>query len=637
VEVICRELHRASSGGFRAKLSFRLLRLRLFLSGCLLWEGSLASTTPTWRSNRMKEFAPGFQYSWHEAGPEGKQYTVLAEGKADVFDSPSLLVIALGRVRQYGESYDPTSVGEWLPSLLRGGGKDWYGKIAGFFALVVYDRQSQALSLISDHIGSLPLYYSSEPYQLLITDSLDLLCSQKRVSLSHQALFQYCYHHTIPAPHTAYVGVAKTEAGAELSFPSVGEPISIQLYSPSYTPFEGPLSELRSLCRSEVEDAVERNVSGNVGAFLSGGLDSSTVTGFLAKAQSSARTFSVGFNAEGYDETEYARLAAKHFQTIHDEAYLQPEDLDANFARVAQFFSEPFGNSSALAVFFCALQAKRANVDVMLAGDGGDEIFAGNERYRKQMIFEPWRRLPMPFRSAGHILAGTVLQNIPLFRKVSSYINQAEIPLPDRLDGYNFLRRFDIHEVFTQDFLQDVDLSEPAQAKRERYFSCESTVAVDRMMFLDWKYTLADNDLVKVSRMCRLAGIEVRFPLLEKELVDFSCRIPAHIKLPGHRLRGFFKDCFSDFLPRETLTKSKHGFGLPFGTWMRENDSLRKAMLTSMAELKGGGIFQPQFIDRAIRKYQAGHAAYYGELLWIMMVLEHWLRSRKGSGFLTSL
>ncbi len=381
-------------------------------------------------------------------------------------------------------------------------------------------------------------------------------------------------------------------------------------------------------CREVIETAVRRNMAPRAAAFLSGGLDSSTVAGMFARHQPGAPTFSIGFEAKGYDETEYAEITARQFNTTHQVHYLQPQEIVDNFVEVAGYFDEPFGNSSAMAAYVCAKVARENGIEVMLAGDGGDELFGGNERYAKQKVFEAWQRVPSAAQKSLEALLHSPLGKLPVLKKGRSYVDQANIPLPDRMDTYSFLNRFELESMFQKDFLAQIDREEPASAKRERYEQCRSEHPVERMMYLDWKFTLADNDLVKVSRMCRKAGVEVRYPLLEKEVVDFSCTVPTDLKLPGKHLRDFYKNSFRGFLADETLSKSKHGFGLPFGVWMKEQPTLQAITTDSLKRLRERDIFKPEFIDTALSTYQSGHASYYGELIWIMVVLELWLSSR---------
>jgi asparagine synthase (glutamine-hydrolysing) len=264
----------------------------------------------------------------------------------------------------------------------------------------------------------------------------------------------------------------------------------------------------------------------------------------------------------------------------------------------------------------------------MLAGDGGDELFAGNRRYATQGVFEHWNRIPAPLRSRVLV---PVLGRLPgrpnLLRKVRSYVEQAQIPLPDRMESYNFLHRIAPSAVLSADFLNQVDLDAPLQLLRSIYHRPKEASSLNRMMYLDWQTTLADNDLRKVTRMCELGGVEVAFPMLDDDLVDYSLRVPSHQKLRGGRLRHFYKEGMRGFLPQAIIDKQKHGFGLPFGVWLSQHAPLRELAHDSLAALKMRGYLRPDFIDEAIRLHESGHSGYYGELIWVLMMLELWLQA----------
>ncbi|PLW81512.1 asparagine synthase [Kineobactrum sediminis] len=555
-----------------------------------------------------------------------------------VTEHPSLLceddrfhAIVLGRLRPYGQDYGLEQPGTWFLEQFHGAPTHFYSKVAGFFAIILLDKDSGNIHLISDHVGSVPLYTATEANQWWITDSLKLLEPHLPAiskSLNAQAIYNYCFFHCIPSPGAIYKSFTKLQPGEQVDVDLTGKSTRRNLYKPPYNYSPAAPAILMAECRQVIRDAVRRNIAPATGAFLSGGLDSSTVAGMFAEQQPGAPTFAIGFHAEGYDESAYARTTARHFQTTHHEHYLQPAEISDNFSAVAGFFDEPFGNSSAMAAFICAQVARDHGVDVLLAGDGGDEIFAGNERYAKQKLFELWGRAPTALSGPLEALLSTQLGELPLLRKGRSYIEQASVPLPDRMDSWNFLNRFEPSHVFEESFLAKIDASTPSREKRSRYEQCPSQDPVERMMYLDWKFTLADNDLVKVSSMCRKAGVEVRYPLFEKEVVDFSCTIPARVKLPGSKLRNFYKNSFREFLPETTLNKEKHGFGLPFGLWMKEQPALQQLTDETLKKLKQRGIFRPDFIEDAITNHKSGHSGYFGELIWIMVSLEFWLASR---------
>tara|TARA_R110002110_G_scaffold414983_1_gene647351 strand:- start:36515 stop:38137 length:1623 start_codon:yes stop_codon:yes gene_type:complete len=537
----------------------------------------------------------------------------------------------IGRPRPLGRDAPEAGPAQWLLHQVERDPEGFYAGVAGFFAAVVLDRQSGDFRLYTDHVGSVPLNLYCGGDSWWVADSLlqlEAALPPEALRISPQAIYDYCFHHCIPSPRTIYEGVMRLPPGSELRLALDGDMQARNLFRPSYQYSNESAEVLSQRCREVIAEAVRRNAGPGTGAFLSGGLDSSTVAGLLAGVQPGAPTFSIGFQAQGYDETAYARITAGHFATRHHVHYLQPDEIVAEFAEVAACFDQPFGNSSALAAYVCASQARHHGVATLLAGDGGDEIFAGNERYAKQKVFELWGKVPGGMQQGLSAMLAGPLGGLPLLRKGRSYVEQAAIPLPDRLDTYNYLFRFQPGEMFLPGFLAGVDTGAPRQAKRERFAACPAEDPVERMMYLDWKFTLADNDLVKVSNMCSKAGVEVRYPLFEKEVVEFSCSVPARLKLPRGRLREFYKSSFRGFLPEQTLRKSKHGFGLPFGVWMREHPALQEITGSALAGLKQREIFRPDFVDTALEHHRTGHAGYYGELIWIMVVLELWLQSR---------
>ncbi|MCI0668425.1 MAG: asparagine synthase C-terminal domain-containing protein, partial [Methylococcaceae bacterium] len=381
--------------------------------------------------------------------------------------------------------------------------------------------------------------------------------------------------------------------------------------------------------RETLSAAVERRSHGNnSGAFLSGGLDSSTVAGYMSKiTREPVPTYTIGFDAEGYDETEFAKIASDHFGTRSVVKVLGPQDVFEAIPRIAAAYDEPFGNSSAIPTYYCAKRAREDGIQTLLAGDGGDELFAGNERYAKQMRFELYAGLPAAIRQGLERICRIMpaVDTLGVLKKISSFIRKAEIPLPERMESYNFLHQRDIAEIFDPEFLRGIDRDAPLAHLRKYFDKVESASKLNRMLYLDWKRTLADNDLRKVNEMCKLAGVKVAYPMLDDDLVDLSLRIPGKLKLKRGKLRYFYKFALKDFLPERILNKSKHGFGLPFGVWIRTHRELQNFAYTQVSNLKDRGIFKGSFLDRSIQLHRDDHAAYYGELIWILMMLETWL------------
>lgn len=502
----------------------------------------------------------------------------------------------------------------------------FYQRLSGRFWLAIIGGKQTAF-LVNDIMGIEPCFYSLENNTLYISSHLKQL---KRLpitlTISKQAIYNYLYFHCIPAPTTIYQQAAKLEPAKAVYLNQQLKFSTQLLYSPEFTQQTNDKT-LHKQCINTIEQAVKKHTGDNVAAFLSGGLDSSTVAGMLAKHQTPARTFSVGFEAKGYDETPYALITAKHFNTQHQVLYLKPEQAAEAFVKVAQYFDEPFGNSSAMAAYFCAQDAKKQGIKTLLAGDGGDELFAGNSRYARQKVFTPYLKLPSPIQALlKAIFHDSFLANIPGTQKAASYISQARTGLPLRLQTHNFINQLGANAIFTAEFLTGIDLKQPEQQLVQRYSECTSQHPTDAMLFLDWKFTLADNDLVKVRKMCELADINVEFPLLDKDLVDFSCLVPADIKLPGTKLRDFYKQSCKGFLADETLAKEKQGFGLPFGVWLHENEQLKTLALTTLQAFKQRNIVNHSLIEQVIAAHQQQHTNYYGELIWLLVVLELWLQ-----------
>lgn len=448
--------------------------------------------------------------------------------------------------------------------------------------------------------------------------------------VSAQALFDYLYFHVIPSPRTVFDGVYRLPPGHCAVFENGRIDVALYWVPHFEEPAAGDLPGLASQFRTHLENAVARQLDASRPAcFLSGGTDSSTVAGMIGRVTGRpVAAYSIGFEAEGYDEMAFARTAAKHFGCEHHEYYVTPDDLVRSIPAVAAHYDQPFGNSSALPAYYCALKAREDGVTRILAGDGGDELFGGNSRYAKQRIFGWYQGLPALMRTGllEPLLERSPVGQLPLARKGRSYVEQAKVPLPDRMEQYNLLLRLGIGRVFTPAFLQQVDVGSPMAQQREVWAQAQTGSPLNRMLAFDWRYTLAEADLPKVVGTTHLAGLTVGFPFLDAELLAFSMRLPPEFKLKGLKLRWFFKEALKGFLPQEILTKKKQGFGLPFGLWAHSHRALHALAADSLHSLAARGVVQPAFIDALLTQHLPAHPGYYGEMVWILMMLEQWLQ-----------
>ena len=516
-------------------------------------------------------------------------------------------------------------------------GSECLRHFGGAFAIAVVDAESASGLLAVDRMGIRSLCYADQAGALVFGSSVESVATHPGVgrTVSRQAIFNYLYCHVVPAPGAIYEGIHKLRPGECLTFRRGNVERRYYWHLRYDDHGKQSVESLKPRFRRILHQAVARAIGPavDVGAFLSGGTDSSTVTGLLTELRGKpAKTYSIGFAAEGFDEMDYARVTARHFATSAKEYYVTPQDVLDAIPLIARAYDEPFGNDSAVPTYYCARMARQDGVRVLLAGDGGDEIFGGNARYAKQRLFEAYGAVPEAVR---HRFIEPLVLGVPggdrfaPLRKLRSYIRQASVPLPDRLESYNFLHRLPLAEIFDPGFVSTVDVNQPLALQRDAYLRAASPSPVNRMMHLDLEFTLADNDLRKVSRMCEVAGIEARYPLIDDELVEFSGELPPSLKVKGLKLRYFFKQALKDFLPPETLAKHKHGFGMPFGLWLKEHKPLADLVHGSLDAFARRAIVRPGYIQELLSQHETGHATYFGIMIWVVMMLEQWLAARK--------
>lgn len=572
---------------------------------------------------------------------EGARYSLLegsgglaAGGDAFWLERADFVVAGVGRVR-YGQTGGGSSAEAAATFLgaFRESGREACQALWGSHALLLFDRRSGAGLALVDRLGRWPLYYAEVAGGLVVATSLGALAAHPALATEPdpQAILNYLYFHVVPSPGTIYRGMHRLQPGQGLQFDADGCSVW-DYWRPQYTE-DATLSWSRTGAefRTCLYTAVERSLDGRpVGAFLSGGTDSSTVTGMLREVTGERpRTFSIGFDAQGYDETSYAQISARHFDADHHEYYVTPADVVAAIPTIAAGYDQPFGNASVIPAYYCAKLALQSGVEVLLGGDGGDELFGGNTRYAKQWVFTLMDRLPGGvqrhlLRPLGHRLPGW-----PGVRKLRSYFRQAQQPMPERLESYNLLMRIGLETILHADFLAELDTSQPVEMIRDVYWSARAQSMLNRMLARDLKFTLADDDLVKVRGACALAGVDTAFPLLDDDIIALSLRLPAAWKVNRTKLRPFFKAALREFLPQPVIGKQKHGFGLPFGVWLTQQPALHELAGDSLAALRSRAIIRPRFLDELMSQHLHAHPAYYGTLVWTLMMLEQWFQTRE--------
>jgi asparagine synthase (glutamine-hydrolysing) len=510
-------------------------------------------------------------------------------------------------------------------------------QVGGDFALASWDERRHSGLLAIDRIGVHPLAYAQAGNGLAFASSLDTLCGhpQVRRSLAPQAVFDYLYYHVCPGPQTIYDGVMRLPAGHCLEFGPGGFGTPRPYWSLRFNEDQQPdLKALKQEFLGLLEASVkEASQDSETGSFLSGGTDSSTVSGMLGRVTGKpARSFSIGFDVPGYDETEYARIAARHFGCDHHEYYVKPTDVVEAVPLIAASYDQPFGNASAVPAFLCARYARSSGITRLLAGDGGDELFGGNERYAKQHLLGHYQRVPAALRSGliePLLMSMPFVGSVPPLRKLRSYVEQARPPMPRRYESYNLLQHLGAANVLTPDFLHSIDAHHPDRLLQATHAPHTNDSLINQMLAIDLRFVLTDGDLPKVMHTCNLADIDVAFPLLDDRIVEFSQRLPSDMKLRGTYLRWFFKQALLDFLPPEIITKKKHGFGLPVGQWLVGHGPLNELAAESVKRLVPRGIVRGEFVGDLLDRKLHEHPGYYGTMVWVLMMLSLWLDSRK--------
>jgi asparagine synthase (glutamine-hydrolysing) len=560
-------------------------------------------------------------------------------GSAHIYQREGLLAAVWGRAGflepRLTQLAHTNGVAKTLADEWRERGEKALASLTGAFSCCILDENANEAILATDRMGTYPLSYQTTAGGLVFGSSADAINVHPLIKpdIAPQGLYNYVYFHMVPGPGTIYQEQKRLLPGEYLVYRKGRVEISqywrMQFLEDEKRPFQELKRDFLDVLRSSVRNAVGDQ---EVGAFLSGGTDSSTIAGILGEVTGRpAKTYSIGFDASGYDEMEYARIAAKHFATRHQEYYVTPDDIVTAIPQIAAIFDQPFGNSSAIPAYYCASMAKADGLSMMLGGDGGDELFGGNVRYAKQHLFSLYEQAPSLLRKA--VIEPLVFgfpggAAIPPIRKARSYIEQASIPMPARTETYNLLERYGHNAVFTPEFLDTVNPAYPAGLLSDIYGQSDAGSLINRMLAFDRKFTLADNDLPKVAKACELAGMDVAFPLISDEIVAFSLRLEPHLKLKGTKLRYFFKEALRGFLPDEIITKQKHGFGLPVGVWLQTHKPLQTLASDSLSDLKSRNIIRTNFIDKLLDQHLDEHAAYHGTMVWVLMMLEQWYKQR---------
>ncbi len=501
-------------------------------------------------------------------------------------------------------------------------------RIDGMFAVAIYDLEKKRLLLARDRSGKKPLFYfldgdgirfASEPKALLASGV------SSRVNVSELAsLLTFGY---VASPSTIRENVFEVPPASTLSFERGRRPIVKRYWRAPFaeSPLDVTVEEATRKVRELVDQAVERRLESDVplGAFLSGGIDSTIIVGAMARRLGrKVKTFSIGFKGDPrYDETHFARIAARAFDTEHTEFTLSPTSFDL-IERLVQAHDGPFGDSSAVPTSIVS-ELTRKHVTVALSGDGGDEIFAGYTRF---LAAESLERVPFALR---RVMSG-VSRALPtkgspksLHVRAHRFLSRAALPLAERMAMWNPFFGGDLNALLRPDLHKYVNA--PLEWADSVVAESLGASPLARVLAHNFETYLPFDLLVKADRSSMMHSLEVRAPFLDTALIEYAARLPDSMKRKGLTTKWILKRAYADLLPAEITSRGKMGFGVPLGAWFRGD--LKDAMSDTLG--KRARIFEylePAYVSRIVEEHKAGRVD-HGQRLWLLLTLEIWLKS----------
>ncbi len=510
-------------------------------------------------------------------------------------------------------------------------------RMRGMFALALWDRRSRRLILARDRLGKKPLYYAPAGSAFLFGSEIKALLAwpnlARRPNLA--AIDQYLTLQYVPSPDTAFAGIHRLPPAHYLVISADGEggwrdPELVRYWELPQPSAAGPrrsAAELQAELVGHLEEAVRLRLIADVplGAFLSGGVDSSAVVAMMARVGSGrVKTFSIGFPAKEYDETRYARMVAERFGTEHEEFVVEP-DAVAVLPRLVWHYGEPFADPSAIPTYYVSQMARR-HVTVALNGDGGDEAFLGYSRYRAMHYLDRLDRLPAAARTGvARLLAlapNSVQRRLRLGQIRDILAASADRPEQRYAGTIAFFGDLDKQQGYAA-AMQPL-LGKSALDLLAPYFEGAESLAAGANR-ADLHTYLPDDLMVKVDVASMAHGLETRSPLLDHVLLEWAARIPAEIKMAGGRTKALFKAAMAPYLPAEILHRKKMGFGCPIDQWLRQ-ELKELAYDTLLApEARDRGIMRPDYVRRLLDEHCAYRRNHHTRL-WALLMLELWFR-----------
>ena len=531
-----------------------------------------------------------------------------------------------------GHRFATRSDTEVLVHLYEEHGDDFVERLDGMFAFAVWDAKAHKLILARDRLGKKPLLYSVADGELYFASEHQALLAglPSRPGGDRRAIGLYLRLGYVPAPFDAFAGVAKLLPAEQLIWRD-GAISRRRYWSQPRDTIEVSDGEAIHTVRRLFDRAVAKRLMADVplGAFLSGGVDSSILVASMAAQSSHVRTFTIGFDELDYSEVAHARRIAERFGTEHHELVVRPDTLGI-LPMLVRHYGEPYADSSAVPTYYLA-QLARGHVTVALGGDGGDELFGGYQRYQAARAAAALDLVPAVLRRGAVATLATVLPGGGSERSAAARARRflrgaAGDPVGRYLDWVGVFDHAWLDAASTPDFRADVRGAEGELRARAEALPGD---AAQRAQRLDLELYLPDDLLVKVDIASMACSLEVRAPFLDRELVEYAVRLPTRLKIRGRTGKWVLREAFADVLPPENASRAKQGFGLPIGAWLRTSlrPLLDDVVLSSSA--LGRGYLEPSAVRRLAAEHLRG--VDHTHRLWSLIMLELWHRDMAGA------
>ena len=537
-------------------------------------------------------------------------------------------------LEKHGNEFYTNSDTEVILHLYDKHGADCIQFLRGMFALAIWDKRDKSLFVARDRVGKKPLLYSHQQNgDLIFGSEFQALLQHPSISrdVDYEAIDSYMSYLCVPAPQTAFKQIRKLEPGHWLKWKD-GKIETKRYWLPDFSK-KIKISELEAIEETTriLRESTQLRMISEVplGAFLSGGVDSSIVVALMAQESSSpVKTFSIGFEEQDYSELKYARRVAEHIGAEYHEFIVRPNALDV-LPTLVEHYGEPYADSSAIPTYYVSKETRK-HVTVALNGDGGDESFAGYERYAAMRIAEAYKRVPAALRKVFVEAPVNLLPTSELrrsrFRDAKRFLTAANLPRTERYFRWmSTFNRDAKRDLYTKEFTSSVAGQNASHFLDDWFARANGTGTLDATLLTDQMTYLPNDLLVKVDIASMANSLEARSPFLDHNLIEFAASLPESMKMSRFETKSLLKKVAARLVPREVVYRKKMGFGVPVGKWFRgEMKDFVRDVLLSEKSLKRG-IVRPEMIQRYVDEHTSA-ARDHSFQLWTLLMLELWFQ-----------